>query len=149
MGVIAFLRSSKNIEDLSYVKGKVTGKEMGKYKHVGKYKTTVKDVLVFSIEGSNVKFGFLQSSHAFRELLGFHTWGKSIEIYYDSLGERIQGNVTLHIFDLKVGQAKIIDINETNKGDRIFSIFFFALTLFLVAIIIIGIIESRKKIKRL
>jgi len=149
MGVIAFDRSSKNIEDLSYVRGEVTGREMSKYKRVGMYETTVEDVLVLSIEGSNEKFGFLQSSHAFQELLGFHSVGKSFEIYYDPLGERIQDNITLHTYDLKVGQAKIIDINESKNEERILCIFFFALTLFLVAIPIIVISESRKKLKRL
>mgnify|MGYP003578106797 FL=1 len=149
MGVIAFLRSSKNIEDLTYVSGEIVDREMSKYKRVGKYETTIEDVLVFRIEGSNEKFGFLQSSEAYRELLGFHTVGKSIEIYYDPEGKRIKDNVTLHIFDLKIGQAKIIDIDKTNKEDRIVSIFFIALTLFWVALIVISIRETKKKEKQL
>lgn len=149
MGVDAFLRASKNMEDLSYVSGYVTGREMSKYKRVGKYETTIEDVLVLRIEGSNEKFGFLQSSDAFKELLGFHTVGKSIEIYYDPDGERIEGNITLHTFDLKVGQAKIIDIKQTNKEDRIASIFFFALSFLQIALTWIGIREGRKKAKQL
>jgi hypothetical protein len=146
MGTIAYIRSLKTLKDLSYVSGEVT--DVGMVKHMERHKyerPTIEDVLVFSIEGSNEKFGFLQHSDAFKQLLGFNTAGKQFEIYFDPEGGRIEEGVTLNIYDLTVGQAKIIDIKETNEADKLTSIFFFALSLLLIIIVSTGIRQSIKK----
>jgi hypothetical protein len=149
MGTIAFIRSSKTLQDLSNVKGEVSDIRMIKHKNEGKFETTIEDVLVLSIEGSDEKFGFQQKSDAFKKLLGFNTAGKTFEIYFDPEGKRIEEGVTLHIFDLTVGQSKIIDIEKTNKEDRLLSIFFFALALFWIVMPLIGIKQNRKKTAKL
>lgn len=133
LGVVSASRAFINLEDLNYVGGYIADREINKHTQTRRFgRTTVEDVLVLRIEGSDQKFGFLQSSKAFKALLGFHSAGNRLEIYYDPDGEHIKENVTLHIFDLKVGQAKIIDIQETKRDNRNLSIFFFGLYFFLL-----------------
>jgi hypothetical protein len=145
MGVTAFIRASKNVEDLSHVIGEVTKTTMIKHVRESKYKTVIEDVLVLQIEGSDEKFGFLQGSDAFKALLGSNI--QTVELYYDPKSQRIEEGVTLHIFDLRVGQGKIIDIEQTNKRERNLAIFFFALTVFLVGMIVAIVRQSRRKRK--
>src|ERR1043165_1360253 len=146
MGIISFVRSSKTLKDLSHVSGEVI--DIGMIKHVERHKyepTTIEDVLVLSIDGAKEKFGFLRHTDAFKQLLGFNTAGKQFEIYFDPGGGRIEEGVTLNIYDLTVGQAKIIDIKETNRGDKLTSIFFFVLSLFLIVVVVAAIKQSIKK----
>lgn len=147
MGTLELISSSKRLNDLSYVSGEVTDIDMVKHRERYRYRLpTVEDVLVLSIEGSNEKFGFLQHTDAFKQLLGFNTAGRQFQIYYDPEGGKIEDGVTLHIYDLTVGQAKIIDINETNKRDKLTAIFFFAFSLFLILIVSISIKQNMKRI---
>lgn len=149
MGTAAFIRSSKGLNDLRYVSGEVTDIRMVKHREQHKYeRPTVEDVLVVSVEGSNERFGFLQHTNAFKQLLGLNTAGRQLEIYFDPEGSRIDDDVTLNIYDLRVGQAKIIDINETSKRDKFTSIFFFALSLIFIVIVSIGIKHSVKKTRK-
>jgi hypothetical protein len=103
---------------------------------------------VLSIEGSSEKFGFLQPSDAFKQLLGFNTAGKQFEIYFDPDGGRIENDITLNIYELTVGQARLIDIEETNKGYKLMGIFFFTLSLFLLVIVSAVLRQSIKKTRQ-
>jgi hypothetical protein len=136
MGTIEFIRSSKTLKDLRYVSGEVS--DIGMVRHTERHKyerPTIKDVLVLSIEGSSEKFGFMQHSDAFKQLLRFNTAGKQFEIYFDPDGGRIENDITLNIYELTWGQARLIDIEETNKGHKLIGIFVFTLSLFLLVIV--------------
>lgn len=146
MGINALIRSSWSLDDLSYVSGEVTNRGMVKHAVAHKRKpATIEDVLFISIEGSNERFGFLRHTDAFQQLLGFHTGGKHFKIYYDPDGDRIQGDITLHVYDLTVGQAKIIDIKQANRKERLDAIFYFTLSFFLLAMVFVVAKKVGKK----
>jgi hypothetical protein len=134
MGVLTLIRGSKNLDDLSFVKGIITDSRTIKHTQVGKYRTRIKEVLVLKIEGSNDEFGFMQSTKAFNKLQNRRRFGKTAEIYYDAKGKRIEQNVTLHTFDLTVANEKIVEIEEIKKSERLGSVFFFIATLILILI---------------
>lgn len=144
-GVKALVRAFKNYDNLSFVKGTVTDTKMIKQIRKTKYETKVEDVLVLSIEGTRDQFGFTQFSDAFNYLLTFRKIGKAAEIYYDPNEKRIQGNVFLHPFDVKIGDIKIIDIEKSKKRSRNASIFFLALSFFQITLVWISVRGKRKE----
>ena len=147
-GVKALVRAFKNYANLSFVRGTVTDTKMIKQMRKSKYETRVEDILVLSIEGTRDQFGFTQSSDAFKNLLTFRKIGKTAEIYYDPNGKRIQGNVFLHPFDVKIGEIKIIDIEKSKKRSRNASIFFLALSFLQITLVWIAV-KGKRKEKRL
>src|SRR5690348_6924974 len=102
MAVEAFIRSSKNLKDLTYVKGKLKDSRIMTHKHESKYRTSYEDVLVVRIDSCDDEFGFIKSNKIYSELSGIVEWENPpyLEIYYDKNRKRIEQNVTLHTSDM-------------------------------------------------
>ena len=135
MAVKSFATATKSLDEFMYISGEVYETQM--VKHIMRRKKSpdiIEDVLVLRIGGSDEKFGFRQGTNAFKQLLGFNKIGKKIHIHYDPNAGRIEEGVTLAIFNLKIGQANVIDFADSKKYFRNLSIFFFILTAFLVAL---------------
>jgi hypothetical protein len=149
VGVLAFTRATKDLEDLTFISGELADISMMKHIEQGYFKTTVDEVLVLRIQGFDEKFGFLKSDDAFNKLLGFNTSHKTIAIYYDADGQKIEDNVTLHIYDLTIGQGKIISLEDKKRPEKILAFCCFGSALFLIAMIAIGLKQSNEKNKGL
>lgn len=133
------IRGSKTFDNLNYVQGQVTNVRYIQYKYPKKFKTVFKRVIVLSVDGTTDEFGFIEGSEPYKKLLDFRETGKTAEIYYDSSGKRIEQGVTLHIFDLKIGNYHVADIADIKRSERTGSILFFsgALILLITAVAVI------------
>ena len=76
MGITAFMDSLKQLPDLTCTKGIIDDVYFIKHERRQKFKIIIEDVLVLSIEGTNQKFGFAESSEAYRTLIGIRKSGK-------------------------------------------------------------------------
>jgi hypothetical protein len=141
MGVLTVIRGSKNFDNLNHVEGQITDVRFIKHKYSKKFKTVFKDVLVLSVDGTSDEFGFTEDNDAYKNLLGFRKIGKTAEIYYDGSGKRIEQGVTLHTFDLKIGNYQVVDIADIKRRERIGSIPFIssALVFLIIAVTVIRI----------
>lgn len=142
MGVLTVIRGSKTFDKLNHVEGRITGIRFIKYKYSKKFKTAYKDVLVLSVDGTSDEFGFTEDNDAYKKILGFRESGKTAEIYYDGSGKRIEQGVTLHTFDLKIGNYQVVDIADIKRSERVGSILFFSAAL---VFLIIAVAVLRKK----
>lgn len=142
MGVLTVIRGSKSFDKLNHIEGQITGVRFIKHKYSKKFKTVLKDVLVLSVDGTSDEFGFTEENDAYKKLLGFREIGKNAEIYYDSSEKRIEQGVTLHTFDLKIGNYQVVDIADIKRSERVGSILFFSAAF---VFIIIAVAVIRKK----
>lgn len=139
MGVLTVIRGSKTFDTLNHVEGQITDVRYIKHKYSTKFKAVFKDVLVLSVDGTNDEFSFTEDNDAYKKLLSFREIGKTAEIYYDGAGKRIEQGVTLHTFDLKIGNYQVVDIADIKRSELVGSILFFsaALVFFIIAVAVI------------
>jgi hypothetical protein len=139
MGVLTVIRGSKTFDTLNHVEGQINDVRYIKHKYSTKFRTVFKDVLVLSVDGASDEFGFLEGNDAYKKLLDFREIGKPAEIYYDGSGKRIEQGVTLHTFDLKIGNYQVVDLADIKRSERVGSILFFsgALVFLIIAIAVI------------
>jgi hypothetical protein len=142
LALISFERASKRLKDLTHITGIINNERYIKLFHPAtKYrKPYYEQVLVISIQGCNDKFGFIEKNKSFSDIamVNFADNKTIADIYYDKSGKRIQENVTLHIFDLKINGKTCIRIEDTIKTDMTWAIIFslialiFSLPVFIV-----------------
>lgn len=142
MGGLTVIRGSKTFDNLNHVEGSITNVRFIKHKYPKKFKTVFKDVLVISIDGISDEFGFTEDNIAYKKLSGFRQIGKPAEIYYDAGGKKIEQGVTLHTFDLRIGNTQVVDITDIKSSERAGSIIFFSTALIFL---IIAVVVIRKK----
>ncbi|MGZ4033451.1 MAG: hypothetical protein ACXVPU_00650 [Bacteroidia bacterium] len=104
-----------------------------KHKHVSKYRVYYENVFVFSIEGCSDEFGFMEFDKNYPDLTSMHIGDNQAiaDIYYDKSGQRIEENVTLNIFDLKINDERYIKIEEIQKSEKTGSFIFSLLAIVL------------------
>ncbi len=114
-----FTKESKNLQDLTHVKGELTGSRIMKHKHSGKFRTRYEDVMVLQVDPSIDEFGIIEYKKFYYNLAGMIIPHKPlpIDIYYDKNGQRIEQDVTLHIFDMTINGEKFILIEEVKKSE--------------------------------
>ena len=146
MGVLTLIRGSKNYTDLNHIKGLVTNHRIIKHKHEGKYRTYFEDVLVLNIQGSSDEFGFMVFDKDYKTILNLAQQNNPpvAEIYYDQSGQRIEQNVTLHIFDLKLNDTEIISIKDIKKSEWKGSIILFSISILFLIFALFGARRIRK-----
>ena len=112
-----YLRSSEKLEDLTKITGVVTNQRIMKHKQKGKYINTYNDVLVISIQGCNDELGFANYNDFYSELSNLVSQDIPLlaEVHYDKSRKRIEENVTLHTFDLKINEKQYIKIEDNKK----------------------------------
>ena len=138
----------KNRKNLTYVEGEISDVAHLKTKIFNsRRETTYKNVLVLSLHGSEVKFGFLQSSDTYKTLLKMRKIGKNAEIYYDSSGKRIEFDITLHVFDLKIGNNKIRDFSAFKRKGWPTTLIFIASSLVFLILMLAVFKQIRREIK--
>ena len=59
LGTIVFVRATKNLDDLTHVKGIISNIRFMKHERRRKYETIYDDVLVVGVEGCGDEFGFI------------------------------------------------------------------------------------------
>ena len=144
MSISGIVEKSRNLNDLDYIEGKITGVEYIKHKKTNRRRTSYNTILVLSIQGSSDKFGFPESSAAYKTLSGMKKTGRNAKIYYDSSGQRIEFGITLHIFNLTIGNYNVIDMSKKNKEGLPVTLIFISGTL-ISLIIFISILKQFKQ----
>lgn len=134
MAVQTFIRGSENLEGLTHVRGKITSNRIMKSKHESKYRTYDEDVLVISIEGCDDELGFMEDNTCYVDLTNLMSKNRTLiaDVYYDKSRKRIEQNVTLHTFDLKINEKRYIQIEDIKKSEWIGSLIFSLITLALI-----------------
>ena len=145
--VHTFVRGSQNLENLTHVSGVISGDRIMKHKRVGKYKTFYEDVLVLSIQGCEDELGFMNDNKYYSDLTNLVGQNKQLtaDVYYDKSRQRIEQNVTLHTFDLKINKQPYIMIEDITKIEMTASIIFSAITILLAWLTYVG--AKRIKLK--
>jgi hypothetical protein len=146
LGVLTARRSLKTLDELNYVEGKITDTRIIKHKYRTRRRIVLKNVLVLGVDGTSEKFGFTEDSEAYKRLFGFREIGKPAKIYYDSNGKRIEQGVTLHIYDLKIGNYQVVRMGDSSRWNPILSVIFFAGAL-LTVIVAVSAFKSREQIQ--
>ena len=129
MAVETFIRGSKNFSDLTHVSGIIDNKRYIKHLHNStRYRAAYyENVIVISIKGCAQEFGFMENEKSYEDIRRIYYGNKETvaDIYYDNSGQRIEENITLHVFDLKINNntyVNIADIHDSEmKGSCIFS----------------------------
>lgn len=123
MSIRTFIRGNKNLDDLTHVTGAIKNERYIKLFHSGtKFnRPYYEDVFVFSIQNCADEFGFASSNDNYADLTKVRYFGNNTiaDIYYDKSGQRIEDNVTLHTFDLKIDDVSYIKIQDIQKSERI------------------------------
>jgi hypothetical protein len=149
MGISALIDGSKGLSDLSYSKGLINDVYFTKQKRKQGFRIISEAVLVIGVDGTNQKFGFRESSDAYKTLTNLKKFGRPAVVYYYKQNKRNEGGVTLNVWDLTVGNYKVIEIATVKKGERLFSLYFFSIGIVCLVIVISGIrstLKQRKKI---
>jgi len=143
--VQTYIRGSENFEDLTHVTGIITNERIMKHKHNGKHKSYDEDVIVISIQGCDDELGFMAYDACYPKLTNLVSKNREIiaDVYYDQHGQRIEQNVTLHTFDLKINGERIVRIEDIRKSELTGSLICSLITVLLILFTFIG----AKKIK--
>jgi len=120
-----------SLKDLNHVAGIVTSERYMKHFHSGSnryvyHPSYYEDVLVLSIQGCTDEFGFMEKDKSYSDLTKIHFGDNETvaDVYYDKSGQRIEENVTLHTFDLKIDDVRYIKIEEIQKSEMTGSLIF-------------------------
>lgn len=145
--VQTFIRGSENPNDLTHISGVIISDRIMKHKHEGKYKTYYEDVLVISIQGCGDEFGFMEFNKCYSALKNLLKNNNQLvaDIYYDKSRNRIEENVTLHTFDLKINGERFLKIEDIKKSEFTGSLFFALITIILIWITYLGIKKIKQK----
>jgi len=146
MAGFTFVNGSKNKNDLAYVSGSITGKEIMKHQYRNRYGIYYKDLLVFSIEGTKNRYGILEYHDSFSALSAVNVKDEILKsaIWYDSTRSQIERNVSIHLYDFKINDKRYIKIEKVKKNELIASLVFSLITLALIVLSFYGV----KYIKR-
>jgi len=141
MGILMLRNATRSLDDLSYVKGPITNLRFIKHQRKRKFRTIYEDVMVLSIEGCSDEFGFMDKKYD--KLFGMRMRGKNAEIFYDKDAKRIEQDVTLHIFDMTIGNYRAVDIDEERKSEWFGTFVCFAISTLVLIFTISGIARIR------
>lgn len=150
LSVESFIKVTKTLQDLTHVTGAIKNERYIKHYHgATKFQRSYyEDVFVFSLQGCDDEFGFLSSHNSYNDLTKVRYFGDNTiaDIYYDKSGERIEENVTLQIFDLRIDSDRYFTIEDTQKQWKIGFIICSLISLILLALAFF-VIKSRLKKK--
>lgn len=142
MSILTYKRGSKTVTDLTHVKGIINEERYIKQRHERtKYRQAYDEyILVFSIQGCDDEFGFTEKNKSYEDLanISFADNQTVADIYYDKSGQRIEDNVTLHIFDLKINEERYIKIEDIKKSELISTFIFSIISISLLTLTYIG-----------
>ncbi|MEI6184537.1 MAG: hypothetical protein WCP65_03355 [Bacteroidota bacterium] len=121
LAVISFDRGSENLQDLNHVKGVLKGSRLMKHKHESRSRTYFEDVLVLKIDSCEDEIGFMEFDEIYPILSKIVKSDDQLlfEIYYDKKRQRIEQDVTLHTFDMKINEKQYVSIYEVKKSEYI------------------------------
>jgi hypothetical protein len=139
MGTLMLDSATKSLEDLSHVKGTITNLRFIKHERKRKFKTIYEDVLVLGIEGCSDEFGFMGKKYD--KLFGMRMRGRYAEIFYDSDAKRIEQDITLHVFDMTIGNYRAVDIDEERKSEWFGASVCFAISTIVLTLAILGVVR--------
>jgi hypothetical protein len=149
MSVLGIIRGSKNYNDLTSVNGLVIGhrnvihveppNRFGKREKV--------NVIAFSVTGFDKEFGITEREKIYTQVKEILSNKDSIkaQMYYDSKGQRIEDDISLHIFELKFNDLTIKTLQDEKNSERKGTLIFFLIGLFFVGLNIYGIKGLKKK----
>jgi hypothetical protein len=145
LAIQTFIRSSENLKDLTHVTGIITSDRIMKHRHESRYRTYYEDVLVISIQGCDDELGFMDHNNCYSGLTNLVSKNRQLiaDVYYDKSRQRIEQNVTLHTFDLKINNERYVKIEDIKKSELTGSLIFSLITIGLTWLTYIG----AKKIK--
>jgi hypothetical protein len=150
MAVKSYIRGSKNLNDLTHVTGIIDKSRYMKHLHNNtRYRAAYyENVLVFSIKGLDQEFGFLENDDCYRDIERvYHGNNETVaDIYYDSSGQRIEDNVTLHTFDLKINDKRYVNIEDIHNREMKVSCIFSWIAIILICFTYVVIKKNRKKL---
>ena len=122
LSIRTFNNGTKTLQDLTHVSGAIKNERIIKHFNKGSRfrQPYYEDVLVFSIEGSDDEFGFLNSHNNYNDLIKVRYGGGNTiaDIYYDKSGKRIEQNITLHTFELKIDDVRFVKIEDIQKSEK-------------------------------
>lgn len=149
MAITSYIRGSKNLNDLTHVSGIIDKTRYMKHlNNSTKYRAAYyEDILVFSIKGLNQEFGFLQNDGSFNGIERVYHGDNetAADIYYDNAGQRIEENVTLHTFDLKINDKRYVNIEDIKSREMKVSCIFFWIVIILVWFTYVVIEKNSRK----
>lgn len=139
--VQSIITSSENLEYLTHVTGNITNNRIMKHRHESKYRTYYEDVLVISIQGCDDELGFMNYNENYSKLTNLvNTKSELIaDVYYDKSRQRIEQNVTLHTFDLKINNERLVKIEDIRKSELTGSLIFSLITILLTWLTYVGV----------
>jgi hypothetical protein len=74
------------------------------------------------------------------KLFGMRMRGRNAEIFYDSDAKRIEQGITLHIFDMTIGNYRAVDIDE-EKSEWFRASVCFAISTLILILTILGVVR--------
>lgn len=149
MSILGIFRGAKEYNDLTQVVGLVKG-----YRNVihveppnrfGKREKV--NVITFGVVGFEKEFGITERDDIYvqvRETLS-NSDSILVEMYYDSNGQRIEDDISLHIFELKFNDLTIRTLQDEKNSERNGTLIFFLIGLFFVGLNIFGMKGFKKK----
>ncbi len=145
--VQTFIRGSENLEDLTHVTGIISNERIMKHRHESKHRTYYEDVLVISIQGCDDELGFMDHNECYSKLTNLVSTDSELiaDVYYDKSRQRIEQNVTLHTFDLKINDERLVRIEDIRKSELTGSLIFSLITILLSWLTYVG--AKRIKLK--
>ncbi len=131
--VQSIITGSENLEDLTQVTGIITNNRIMKHRHESKYRTYYEDVLIISIQGCDDELGFINHNEYYSKLTNLVSTKRELiaDVYYDKSRQRIEQNVTLHTFDLKINNERLVKIEDIRKRELTGSLIFSLITILL------------------
>ena len=129
-----YIRGSEKLQNLTHVRGIISGERIMKHQRRGKYRNYYEDVLVISIQGCEDELGYMDHNKSYSKLFSLVKQDIPLfaDVYYDKSRQRIEDNVTLHTFDLSINGKPYIKIEDNKKRELIACIIFSVITLFLI-----------------
>jgi hypothetical protein len=106
MGILTIIRGARDYKDLTLVNGTINNyrnvihlEPRNRYGRIEKV-----NVLAFNVAGYDNEFGITEKDKIYLKVKGILANSDSVKIqmYYDSKGQRIEENISLHIFELKL-----------------------------------------------
>ena len=152
MSINTFIRGTKTLQDLTHVTGVIKNERYIKHFHTGNRfrQSYYEDIFVLSIQGCNDEFGFLTNNKNPMDLTKVRYFGSNTiaDIYYDKSGQKIEENITLHTFELKVDDVSYVKLEDIQKTEKIGFIIFSLISVILTVLTFIGIKSAIKKYLR-
>jgi hypothetical protein len=152
MSVRSFIKGTKTLQDLTHVTGAIKNERYIKHLNPGNRfrKSYYEDIFVLSIQNCNDEFGFVTTDQNTIDLTKVRYFGGNTiaDIYYDKFARKIEGNITLHTFDLKIDDVSYIKIEDILKTEKIACIFFSFISVVLCVLTFFGIKSAIKQVTK-